>query len=144
MNKLKAEPFVIERTLNATVRKVWDAITQKEQMKQWYFDLAQFEPEVGFEFSFTGGTPEMQYKHNCRITELVVFKKISYTWAYEGYAGESEVTFELFAEGDKTRIRLTHTGLETFPENNPDFAKKNFEAGWTELIGKLLPEYVEK
>ena len=49
------EPFVIERTYNATIEKVWNAITNKNEMKQWYFDLAAFKPEVGFEFTFTGG-----------------------------------------------------------------------------------------
>jgi len=141
---MEAKPFVIERTLDAPVKKVWAAITEKNQMKQWYFDLAAFEPKVGFEFSFVGGSPEEEYTHHCRITEVVEFKKISYTWRYENYPGESEVTFELFEEGDQTKIKLTHRGLETFPANKKDFARSSFEAGWTEIIGKSLTEYVEK
>jgi hypothetical protein len=31
--------FVIERSYNAPRKKVWRAITNKEDMKQWYFDL---------------------------------------------------------------------------------------------------------
>ena len=49
------EPFVIERTYNAPVEKVWKAITDNDLMKQWYFKIAAFKPEVGFEFSFDGG-----------------------------------------------------------------------------------------
>ena len=30
-------------------------------MKQWYFDLAEFKPEVGFKFQFMGGTEDNQY-----------------------------------------------------------------------------------
>ncbi len=59
------------------------------------------------------------------------------------YTGESFVTFELFNEGDKTKLKITHAGLETFPDN-PDFAKHNFEAGWTHIIGTSLTEYLEK
>ncbi len=44
---MKTEPFVIERTYNAPISKVWKAITDKEEMKEWYFDLAEFKPEVG-------------------------------------------------------------------------------------------------
>jgi uncharacterized protein YndB with AHSA1/START domain len=51
---MKNSPFIIERVLNASVAEVWKAITTKEDMKQWYFDLAEFKPEVGFEFSFAG------------------------------------------------------------------------------------------
>ncbi len=141
---MKAEPFVIERTLNAPAEKVWKAITDKDQMKQWYFDLAEFKPEVGFEFSFEGGTEEKCYVHLCKITEVVPGKKLKYSWRYDGYAGNSFVTFELFPEGNKTRLKLTHEGLETFPADNLDFAKENFVGGWTYIIGKSLIEFVEK
>jgi uncharacterized protein YndB with AHSA1/START domain len=140
---MKNEPFVIERTFNAPVEKVWKAITDKDQMKQWYFDLAAFKPEVGFEFSFTGGTEDRQYLHLCRITEVIKEKRLTYSWRYDGYEGNSFVTFELFPENGKTRLRLTHEGLETFPSNNPDFAKKNFVTGWTSIIGKSLPDFLE-
>ena len=142
---MDSNTFVIERIYNASTEKVWKAITDKEQMKQWYFDLKEFKPEVGFEFSFYGGTDEKQYLHLCKITEVVKGKKLSYTWRYEGYAGNSEVSFELFDEGGKTRLRLTHSGLESFPAiENPDLKKENFEMGWTELIGQSLKEFVEK
>ena len=140
---MKTEPFVIERTFNASIEKVWKAITDKDQMKQWYFDIENFKPEVGFEFQFEGTNEEKTYLHLCKITEVVAGKKLTYSWRYDGYEGNSFVTFELFSEGDKTRLKLTHEGLETFPMNNPDFAKKNFVTGWTEIIGSSLKEFVE-
>lgn len=138
---MTVQPFEIERTLNAPVQKVWKAITDKGQMKQWYFDLAEFKAETGFEFSFTGGTEENSYVHLCKVTEVVPGKKLQYSWRYEGYEGNSFVTWELFAEGDQTRLKLTHEGLEIFPAN-PDFARKNFEAGWTDIIGKNLVDFL--
>ena len=137
------EPFVIERTLNAPVETVWKAITDKNEMKQWYFDLREFKPEIGFEFQFEGGTENKKYLHLCKVTEIVPQKRLTYSWRYDGYEGNSYVTFELFSEGEKTRLKLTHAGLETFPAN-PDFAKENFVAGWNHIIGKSLPEYLEK
>jgi uncharacterized protein YndB with AHSA1/START domain len=139
------EPFVIERMLNAPVEKVWAAITDPAQMKQWYFDLPGFKAEVGYAFQFEGGAPEgKKYLHLCTVTEVIVNKKISYTWRYDGYEGDSLVSFELFAEGESTRIRLTHAGLETFPASNPDLAKENFVTGWTDIIGRSLVAFVEK
>ena len=137
-------PVVIERIYNAPVERVWQAITDKAQMKQWYFDIAQFEPRVGFEFSFTGGTEDQTYLHLCKITEVIPYKKLSYTWRYDGYEGNSLVTFELFDEGGKTRLKLTHEGLETFPTTDPNFAKESFAQGWTYIIGTSLPSFVEK
>ena len=140
---MNQEPIIIEKTYDASIDKVWKAISDKNEMKKWYFDLAEFRPEVGFEFQFSGGpSPEKQYLHLCKITEVIVNKKLSYTWRYDGYSGDSLVTFELFKEGDKTRLKLIHTGLESFPINNPDFAKKNFAKGWNHLIGVALADYL--
>lgn len=137
-------PFVIERTFNASVEKVWKAITDRNGMKQQYFDLPEFKAEVGYEFQFYGGPPEKQYLHLCKITEVVLKKKLTYSWRFDGYEGNSFVTFELFSEGNKTRVKLTHAGLETFAKENPDLAKKNFTEGWTDIIGRLLKEFVGK
>lgn len=136
------EPLVVERTFNAPVAKVWKAISNKEEMKQWYFDLKEFKAEVGFEFQFVMEHEGVVYDHRCRVTEAIPNKKLGYTWRYEGHPGDSLVTFELFAEGDKTRLKLTHEGLETFPAL-PAFAPKNFLEGWTDLMGRALKEFVE-
>jgi uncharacterized protein YndB with AHSA1/START domain len=141
---MKSEPFVIERTYDAPVEKVWEAITNKDQMKQWYFDVPQFKAEVGAEFQFTGGTEEQQFLHLCKVTEVEKGRKLTYSWRYDGYEGNSFVTFELFPEDNKTRLKLTHAGLETFPADNTAFAKENFAMGWTELIGTSLKEFLEK
>lgn len=142
---MKAEPFVIERTLNAPAESVWKAITDKDQMKQWYFDLAEFKPEVGFEFSFEGGPDEeTRYLHLCKVTKVKKGKMLQYSWRYDGYTGNSIVTFELFPEGNLTRLKLTHEGLETFPVDNHDFARENFVEGWTYFIGKSIIEFIEK
>ena len=139
---MKQEPFVIERTYNAPIEKVWKAITDKDQMKEWYFDLSAFKPEVGFEFEFIAGDDKMKYHHLCKITEVVPGKKLTYSWKYKGYEGMSYVTFELFEEGDKTKLKLTHEGLDTFPKTE-SFARESFSKGWTHIIGKSLQEFVE-
>src|SRR5665213_1865640 len=131
---MKHEPFVIERTYNAPIEKVWKAITDKKEMKQWYFDIAEFKPEVGFEFRFEGTSDGRTYLHLCKVTDVIAGRKLSYSWRYSEYEGNSLVTFELFPEGDATRLKLTHEGLETFPINNPDFAKESFSAGWNYII----------
>lgn len=141
---MQTNPFIIERTYNAPIEIVWQAITDKNKMKQWYFDLAEFKPEVGFEFSFEAGEEGKTYMHLCKVTEVVAGKKLTYSWRYEGYEGNSFVTFELFSEGEKTRLKLTHKELETFPASNPDLARENFAAGWEQIIGISLKEFLEK
>ena len=137
-----ADAVVVERTLNAPVAKVWKALTDVDQMRQWYFDLKEFRPEVGFEFEFVVEHDGMKYHHLCKITEVIPQKKIAYTWRYKGESGNSLVTFELFREEENTRLKLTHTGIDTFPKT-PAYARKKFEAGWTEIIGSDLRQFVE-
>ena len=137
-----AEAVVIERVFNAPVARVWRALTDVEEMQRWYFDLKEFKPEVGFEFEFTVEHEGMTYHHLCKITKVIPQKKLAHTWRYKGHEGNSLVTIELFAEGDKTRVKLTHEGLETFPKTS-SFARKNFIAGWTQIIGSSLKEFVE-
>jgi uncharacterized protein YndB with AHSA1/START domain len=140
---MTAEAIVIERTFKAPVERIWKALTDVNEMRQWYFDLTEFKPEVGFEFEFVVEHEGASYHHLCRVTEVVPQQKIAYTWRYKGEPGDSLVTIELSPEGEKTRLKLTHTGTETFPKT-PAYARKNFEAGWTAIIGSELKQFVEK
>jgi uncharacterized protein YndB with AHSA1/START domain len=137
-----AEAVIVERTFNAPVARVWKALTDVEEMQRWYFDVKDFKPEVGFEFEFIVEHEGMKYHHLCKVTEVIPQRKLSYTWRYQGHEGDSLVTFELFADGDKTRLKLTHEGLETFPKL-PAFARKNFKQGWTSIASELQ-QFLEK
>jgi len=138
-----AEAVVVERTLNAPVARVWKALTDVDQMRDWYFDLKEFRPQIGFEFEFVVEHEGNSYHHLCRVTEVVPQKKIAYAWRNKGEPGNSLVTIELWPEGEKTRLKLTHTGIETFPKT-PAYERKNFEAGWTAIIGTELKQFVER
>jgi uncharacterized protein YndB with AHSA1/START domain len=139
------EPVIKEVILNAPASKVWKAITDKNEMKQWYFDLKDFKAEVGFEFNFMGGDDKKQWLHLCKINEVINEKKLTYSWKYDGYKGISYVTFELIPEGKNTRLKLTHGGLESFPVDEvPEFKKENFVEGWNQIIGTSIKEFVEK
>jgi uncharacterized protein YndB with AHSA1/START domain len=110
-------------------------------MARWFFDLKEFKAQPGFEFEFTVEHQGMTYRHLCKVTEVVPQKKIAYTWRYHGHEGNSLVTYELFAEGNRTRLKLAHDGLETFPDT-ASFARKNFEGGWNS-ISSALKDFVD-
>ncbi len=70
------KPIVIEQLYDAPISAVWDAITEKELMKEWYFDLEDFQAVKGFTFQFTGGPQDgIQYLHLCEVTEVIPRKK---------------------------------------------------------------------
>ena len=134
---------IIEQSFDAPSDKVWKALTDNSQMKEWYFDIDSFRPEAGFKFHFTAGDDKKKYLHVCQITEVIPGKKISYTWRYNDFEGNSLLSFELFDEGNYTRLKLIHSGLETFP-NLPVFSPESFRKGWDYIIGISLKEFLEK
>lgn len=144
MDTVTSQPLVKEAVYNAPANRVWAAITDNNQMKEWYFKMNAFKPEVGFEFTFAGCNEEgVEYVHLCKVLEVVPNKKLVHSWTYKDYPGYSEVAWELFEEGDKTRLRLTHTGLDSFPDT-PSFKRESFNQGWTEILGTMLWNYLEK
>ena len=80
--------------------RVWKAVTDLDQMKQWLFPaLESFKPEVGYETEFTVHHEGKTYPHLWRVLEVVPEKKIAFGWKYKGYPGNSLVTIEFFPEG---------------------------------------------
>ena len=144
MNKI--EPVIKEVIFNAPASTVWKAIPNKDDLKKWCFDLlTELKLEVGFEFQFIGkGKKGQSYLHICKIIEVIPEERLSYSWQYDKYPGNSIVTFELFEEGNKTRLKLTHEGIESFGTENPDLAKESFVEGWNQILGTSLKEFIEK
>lgn len=134
-------PLIKEFCYDAPIEKVWRALTDTESMRNWYFpQLREFEPAVGFKFQFEDDSAE--YQKEWIVTKVVEGKTLAHSWAYKGYAGKSEVIFDLFSEGDRTTLKVTQTNLETF-SNDPHFARERFEWGWDNLLGKNLKRLLE-
>ena len=140
------DTVIIEIIIEENVKRVWQALTEKDQLRQWFFDVTDFKPVTGFEFDFPGeGHAGKKYTHLCKILEVSPFKKIKYSWQYSGVKGYSAVLFELFPEGaGRTRLRLFHDGINTFPQDDFDFSSESFGDGWTEIVTKMLPAYFMK
>lgn len=142
---METKPLIVNRTFSVPIHKVWTAITEKDQMKEWYFQLEEFKAEKGFKFRFSGGDENVQYLHECEVLECDPPNKLSYSWRYPEYEGYSVLTWELFDEGgNKTRLRLRHEGLESFPQNNENFRVESFSAGWNYIINESLSAFLEK
>ena len=76
--------------IKESVSKVWQALTDKNQMKEWYFDIPDFELKTGAVFNFYEPGEAKQFHHRCRILEIVPEKKFSHTWTHPGLSkGES-------------------------------------------------------
>ena len=58
------EPIVLEYPLNSSAQRVWEALTDLEQMKTWYFhNIETFVPEIGFETQFLVQVEDRKFTH---------------------------------------------------------------------------------
>lgn len=139
------DPIIIEQVFNTNVENLWEAITVLDKMKQWFFEaIESFEPVVGFETNFVIQIEDRLFPHLWKIIEVEENKKIVYDWSYDGYPGKSIVTFELFEDGADSKIILTATVLEPFPNNILEFKRENGIDGWNYFIRKRLKEFLEE
>lgn len=139
------ENVVVKQRVNAPVEKVWNALTDKAQMKEWYFDIPDFELGIHNEFNFYEPGSNRRFHHHAEILEVIPHEKIKHTWSYPEFSKEKTIVrWELEKDGDGTVVTLTHKGLENFDHLGPDFRTESFEAGWNEILGKNLKEFMEK
>ena len=138
-------PVIVEQIFNASLVKVWEAITELNQMKQWFFEnIEHFETIKGFETQFIVQVENRTFTHLWKLTEVIPFKKITYNWKYKEYEGDSFVTFELFEKNNQVELKLTHKVVAEFPNDIPEFSRESCLDGWNYFIGQRLKDYLNK
>ena len=137
------KPIVVEQTFSVSKETLWKAITERDQMIQWFFgNIPDFKPEVGFKTQFLIENEDRKFTHLWEVIEVIQNKKIVYDLRYKEYEGKGLVHFELFDEIDKIKLRLTSTGIETFTADIPEFKREAGVNGWNYFIKQQLSEYL--
>jgi len=138
-------PIVVEQTFNTPIDEVWKAIVDVDQMRKWFFEaITDFVPEIGFETQFNVRVEDRDYLHMWKVIEVIPGRKISYSWQYGGYPGDSLVTWELLEIPDGTKLTLTHEGIETFPKDNPIFNREAGQEGWSYFVNESLKTFLKR
>ncbi len=131
-------PLIVTKQLEASPLTVWNAITKLDQMQQWFFEqIENFEPIVGFETNFVVKSGDRVFPHLWEITEVIKESKIVYSWKYEGYEGDSFVTFLLTENNSGTEISVTTKIVEDFTDGIPEFQHESCIAGWEYFLDRL-------
>ena len=140
-----SDPIVVEQSFDVSPARLWQAITDRDEMVQWFFDdIPEFRPEQGFQTQFDVDTGERVFRHLWTITEAVPGQKIVYDWRYEDFEGIGKVTFEVSPDGDGSKLRITNEGHESFTADLPEFTVESCIGGWKYFIQGALLEYLAK
>ncbi len=142
--KAGENPLVVEQSINVGVNNVWNALTEVEQMRKWYFEnIPGFKAEPGFQTEFNVQSAERNFLHKWKVTEVEPIKMINYSWEFENYPGKSSSKFELFEKNSFTDLKLTVEVHEDFPGDVPEFTWESCKAGWEYFLGRLK-DFCEK
>lgn len=132
--------LVIRRTLAAKPQRVYDALTQPEQLKQWWgpegftTPLAEMDVKTGGTYRTQMVSPEgNSHFLTGKYLEVQPPERVRYTWVWEqgDLSGvETIVTFELREVPEGTELTLTH-------ELPTDSARTAHNQGWTSSLNCL-------
>ena len=136
-------PIIVQQRFDATLARVWQAITEIDQMRQWYFDnLPDFQAELGFETAFEVSHDGRNFLHQWKVTEVIPLKKLVYGWQYAQYEGKADVVFELSRHEGQTLLQVSTHINEDFPADIPEFDNESCKAGWEYFIQQRLKAYL--
>ncbi len=144
MENKKSNPIIVSQDIRCTKAKAWSAISQLEEMKKWYFEqIETFEAHIGFATQFVIHHEGKTFTHKWNVVDVQSEESISYLWRYDEYNGISKSKFTMEETDQAVRITVTCTGLETFPQDIPEFKEESCRGGW-EYFLQRLKDYCEE
>ena len=131
--------------IHASPEVVFKAITDPNELTNWFPDHAILEPKIGGKMKLSFYKEKSEERTGCTadafpegtIKEFIPNKKLSYTWQHKDVPEfpETVVTWELEDIGaNKTRLELIHSGF-TGKEDRKSF--KEHDQGWTYFLDRL-------
>ena len=134
IQKIAPDAIRLERLLDASPQTVWRYLTEADLRRQWFMGGTDARP--GSEFELLNDHDNLSdddvpypadyapYKGRTWNEKVIRFDppRLLETTFQGGQNGN--VTFELFPEGDRTRLVVTHRGI-TSPTGSQDFG-----SGW--------------
>jgi uncharacterized protein YndB with AHSA1/START domain len=140
-----APAAVVDRFINATPERIWNALTRQEELQRWFFTEVKTDPRRGGNYDMwwrSEKEPERDHRRFGKYLDFDPFTRLSFEWrgdltgpkGLQGM-GDTVVTITLTPEGAGTRLRLVHTGW-----NSTDAARKECDGhqrGWTFFMDNL-------
>ena len=131
--------------IDASPEVVFRAITDPNELTNWFPDHAILEPKVGGKMKFSFYKEKSEKRTGCTadafpegtVKEFIPNKKLSYTWQHNDVPEfpETVVTWKLEEiDANKTRVELIHSG---FTGKEDRKSSKEHDQGWTYFLGRL-------
>ena len=122
-----------EITINASKSRVFSAITDPQQLTQWFPDVISIEPKIGGKISFKAFESNADnYENKDHIVEGIIIeleanKKLTYTWSpsdIPDFPPTKVVWLLEEIQKEKTKVTITHSGILD------EISKKPYDERW--------------
>ena len=134
--------LVLERKLSASIERVFEFVTQPENLTKWWGPEGMTIPEGDLDFSRPGSWDSVmmnsegqRFKVSGSVSEITKPNRVAFTWAWhdenDARGHESNVLIELVEQGEATLFRLSHTNLAD------EESAQNHNMGWSSTLNKL-------
>lgn len=139
--RLGANAIRLERLLDAPVETVWRYLTEAELRSRWF--MGGTDATAGGEFELVVDHDKLSdkiapypenyasYKGTIWVEKVIRFEPPNLLETTFQGGKNGTVTYELFPDGERTRLVLTHAGIES-PTGFQDFG-----SGWNSHLGVL-------
>lgn len=127
--KIPCKTLTATEEFKCSVNELYRALTDREMVRAFTHNLAQFDAQKGGKFSLFGGNVSGEF------TELVPDRRIEMRWRFKTWPDGhySNVTLELEQKPDGTELRLKQTEI---PANNFDQTQE----GWQNYYWKSIKQ----
>ncbi len=126
-----------ERTYPHPREAIWCALTDRRALEQCWLE-ADFDPARGRRFALRGlARGPWGGLVRGEVLEAARPSRLRYSWSAEGRGAPSFVTWELYEEGENTRVVLEHVG---FRGPRARLASTLLCLAWRGYLRRELPE----
>lgn len=131
-----------EMDYEVPLRDLWEAITNSENFKKWYFEIPHFSlvPDDTFEFYDRSKT----HKHRCTIISCENEKKLVHTWELPDESN-AITTVEWSVkkiDHEHSKLTVTHSGIEGFKDGGESLSEAKLQEGWDRIVHVYLRNYL--
>ncbi len=138
-------PVVVEQEFHRSVHDVWQAITEIDLMRQWYFEnIPDFQAKVGFRTEFAVESGGRTFLHQWQVIQVEAPHKLVYSWRYPDFEGDAFTIFEVSGDNQKSRLTVTMDVLKSFQKDIPEFERDSCVGGWNYFICDRLKSFLEQ
>lgn len=142
-NKHIIELFI---TVKSSIAEIWNAITDSDELENWWGDDVTLEPRVGGKFSEPWEDDDRNKQlASGKVLAVTNQKEITFTWKEQDWekGAKTQCTISIEDKGKYREISLTHSGWETLPPDKQKQMMKDFKIGWNYHL-KELQAYLEQ